>query len=380
MKRQHFRKLYFLNIVIFVVGIVVFLTGCTTDYDRGDIKEYVEETYHLKNVQVAKKAIEVEDEEGYTDYLWKVRLKDQPDVEFNVLDDYGWGSEWVTNYLHSDYESVMLAKLFKEYGKSDRISLVEEEEDGLAWTYLTGGYGNREEIRRIYDELMSFHDYVASTGYRVENSLSIDLQMENPLREQVVFGDDGYPVDDGDFYTHVTSLSDETLQQMEILYLQVCIDYRFMEQLGEFSQEEIENAVSQHDYRIAVSQSGTEDGPYIYYKDLCASRFAYGVSFGTLYEILAREGLEVSGDVWHYAFTGADGSIYEVSYDFVGESPETEYDESVEKHYYYLKDGEIVWMEAYFYNHFSERMVKELTGLEIYTGTQIAEGVVYQEL
>ena len=118
--------------------------------------------------------------------------------------------------------------------------------------------------------------------------------------------------------------------------------------------------VSEHKYQIAIIK---EDNT-TFYDDLCASQFGYGISFGTLYEILEREGFNVSGNNEHYSFADFNGNIYEISYDFINVDGKN--DES--NHYYYLKNGEPVKMAADFYNHFSANKIEEMCGLKLYIG------------
>ncbi len=62
----------------------------------------------------------------------------------------------------------------------------------------------------------------------------------------------------------------------------------------------VKEAVNESDYRLAIVR---ENGTFLY-DDLCASG-SDEVSFGTLYEILKREGFDVKGNNEHYSFTDA---------------------------------------------------------------------------
>lgn len=203
--------------------------------------------------------------------------------------------------------------------------------------------------------MKKFEAYASSSPYDIY--INANLAMENPLRYQC-----DYVIDDGDCFFYSDNIEKTTYQNALRGYLLTCLDYRFEEQLAEFSQEEIKDALSDYEQCIGISRSGNESGPYTIYEDLCANKYYYGASFSTLYEILIREGFSVNGDSWHYRFTGIDGSNYEISYDFCNYEHE---DSSGEIHlrYYYLKDGEQIPMSAFFYNHFSEQKIKEMTGL-----------------
>ena len=66
------------------------------------------------------------------------------------------------------------------------------------------------------------------------------------------------------------------------------------------------------------------------------------------------DGYDVQGDAHHYSFTAKDGSSYEFSYDF-----------RENEAYYYLKDGEKVPMDYYFYNHFVPGRLQSMFGLDV---------------
>jgi hypothetical protein len=89
-------------------------------------------------------------------------------------------------------------------------------------------------------------------------------------------------------------------------------------------------------------------------EDLVCSFFSYGISFSTIYEVLRRTGYPVYGTKDDFTFTGIDGSVYEMSESFIDND-----------WYYYIKDGEHVPMEAYFYDHFYSGELKEFTGIEV---------------
>ncbi len=95
---------------------------------------------------------------------------------------------------------------------------------------------------------------------------------------------------------------------------------------------------------------------------MCANRLSYGISFGNLYQVLVNEGIFVEGDEEHYSFYGADGNFYDISYDFINE---LQYRDKTQIGYYYMKNGEIVPMKSYFYNHFNQREVETMTGLKL---------------
>lgn len=154
-------------------------------------------------------------------------------------------------------------------------------------------------------------------------------------------------------------------------YILCALEYNLKDQLAQFSKSELEDIIANSDQCIGICR-GTS-GEYEYYTDIVYSKYLYGISFGVLYEILKREGFEVTGDENHYTVTGKNGSTYEISYEF------NNYDfvkqmygsDEIEQHkgYYYICDGNIMPMSAYFYNHFYENEIEDMFGLKLCHGT-----------
>ena len=74
------------------------------------------------------------------------------------------------------------------------------------------------------------------------------------------------------------------------------------------------------------------------------------ISFGCLYEILVRENFsDTSGSPESFKFTGADGKIYEFSYDFSEQCTPEEiqgFGLNPVKSFYYLCDGEKISLNS----------------------------------
>lgn len=147
-----------MNLIIFL------LAGCTEDYDREDIEKYVKETYQLRDFTVSRKPREVVDEEEYTDYLWTVKLKDGSGITFYVMDNYGWGSEWVTNYLYDNFDDVALEYMYEQYGGSTLLEL-EKDDEALRNVSLTADFEDRKELQEVFVELGKFSSFTEKHGY-----------------------------------------------------------------------------------------------------------------------------------------------------------------------------------------------------------------------
>lgn len=352
------------QVVCFAVMLcgIITLSGCTEEYDRADIIKYVTQNCDIKKFSVSKDYEEVEGDDGYTDKVWTVTVKGDDKLEFVVHDDFHWGMEALVNTLWDDYMYVALVHLYEEYDECELLEL-HEEKDIRTYAELVGSYDNLEELEALFEEAEDFAEYAEDCGYDIE--FYVNFRMENPLRDNC-----DRPLNDGDckgfFRTDGKTDFEDAYETAVKEYLLTSIIYRFEDKLSEFTEEEIKDAVKNCKYRVAVSKDGTDSGELVFYDDLCGKMYTSAVTFGTLYEILVREGVEVTGDSWHYSFTGADGNIYEVSYDFCDYTYYGEIGEGDEKSgYYYIRNGEKIPMDYYYYNYFWEKDVLEMTGLLI---------------
>lgn len=344
-------------IIMLVAACSMMLSGCSKKHSKADISNYVKEELGLDNFTVKSSPKQLKDEEGYTDYLWTVELNGDADISFYVIDNYGMTTIGVLNDLTDNYDAVMLEYLFDEYDEFDDIELSEYEFEGMPIFRLTGEFEDREELRSVFDELIDFSEYVEKSDYDIE--LSVYLEHQNILRNQ-----SEHEVRDGDVYINDEEITEADYEDALKTYMYACLNYRFEEQLADFTDEEIAQMLKDYEKCISILR---EDETYEFYDDLCASKYGYGISYGTLYEILVKEGYEVEGDCWEYSFVGVDGDIYEISYDYC--DYKYEYNGEEYKGYYYIKNGEKVPMGAYFHNHFLAREVKEMTGIELKIGT-----------
>lgn len=355
--KGHLKKLVALTMV-FTAGLI--FSGCVTDYERSDIENEVSENIGVKNAVVSPTYTEFEDENGYTDRIWTVMIPESG-IEFHVIDDYGWGMESVSNYLKNDYNEAVFAYIETKLPKFQHIKPYTYKKDGIFYGEITGKYQNTEELKACHDELEEMKSAFSDLGYD-DIEIRYDIQYEHPLRNVTE-----YTIDDGDLFGNTSSI--KTVDDMMTEYITTVLDYRYPE-LNSFTAEEIQLALKNYRYMVGVYRGEETDSELYqekditYYDDIIANKYGYGVSFGSLYEILSREGMNPTGDYWRYSFTGSDGSVYEISYDFSDYPFETT-DFDTQNGYYYIKDGEKIPMNYYFYNHFSASQIYEMTGLRL---------------
>ena len=237
---------------------------------------------------------------------------------------------------------------------------------------VKGEDGFTDTLWSVYDEKSDVTFYVSDDSYwpgeMLESSLTDDYDdsIFEKFMSSIKLDDLTYEIDcKGLIYDYDEA---ELKSGYEEKYLLCALDYRFDDAIADFTDQEIKEIVSDSNNveRLGI----VKDGKTVMYEDLIANGVGYGVSFGSLYEVLKREGLDVSGTDQHYSFTGKDGHVYEISYDFNDLETEDykDNDGKMIKGYYYIKDGEKTAMYAYKYNHFTANEIKEITGLEVVVG------------
>lgn len=332
---------------IMCILCLLVLCGCTKDYDRNDIRDYVKDSCGISDFKVSSEPQEMHsDEDEYTDYLWTVT--EGNGRVFHVLDNYYWGMEALTNSLACDREYVMLKELFADTSH-DMLYLYEEEWEGMLNTQIRGDYSNRRQLHLLADELK---ELLAQN--REGTGVFYDFRCMHPYRS---IGD--YEIKDADAYGRARQPQDVDISEGDTNYLLLCLDHRY-ENMNEYTKEETAAALENYPRRLAYLDQ--ESGTYVFYDDLVESRMGYGISFACLYEILKQAGFDPSGSPAHYTVSAPDGTVYEFSYDFIENDA-----------YYYLRNGEKTDTGYYFYNHFQYRKVEEMFGVSVRAAYQLEE-------
>lgn len=334
-----------ITIMILFVSVMC-LVGCIEKYDKGDIRSAARaELGHIFFI-VSSESYAVEDENGYTDNIWTIKnLK--TGVVFHVIDDHGGSIMGVTNSLKNDYDQAVIYHIYDDLPEMEYLDITTFLNDyGRYEAYILGDYTNEGELQGCYTELVGLKNVFSDLGYE-DLSIWYEVDYEHLLRTDSELlelsiadtqGNTNYEID---------------YEEMINKYIQANLFYRY-DEMNNFTEYEIETALVDYDDRVGI-YIDTEE--IIYYDNIIANGLR--ISYGSLYEILKREGYDVSGDVWHYTFTGIDGVEYEISYEFA----DYEYENGVG--YYYIADGEKTPMDAYFRSSFYIYDIKEMTGLEL---------------
>lgn len=203
--------------------------------------------------------------------------------------------------------------------------------------YLSLGtsYKDREELEQILGQMETFSEYLSHQEYPCEIYYSVRFDELQTL----INGE--YPETISSTLT-VPELRDSALKdfaEYAVVY-QLCTD--------QFSEEELTAAAdNMESYHPVVTRP---DGISVSYDDLLMLYYDDAISFGCLYEILVRENFsDTSGSPESFKFTGADGKIYEFSYDFSEQCTPEEiqgFGLNPVKSFYYLCDGEKISLNS----------------------------------
>lgn len=334
--------------------LLVCLSGCTKKYEREDIEEYVSANICLEDFTVSEKYRIRTEEDGYEDKIWTV-LDNRTGLVFHVIDDFSWTMEWVSNSLEHDYDAAVLHFVENQLPEFTMLSLDLEQEEGLYYAEINGGFANEEELRECWSELYQLRSDIRGAGYQ-DLSVFFRLAYLHPLRDAA-----GNERRQGDGWGWMDDHLD--LREMIHRYVRMALEYRYDGTYEDFPQELVRQALEGDDNMVGIYRSTDSVVPE-YYEDIVASPNYYGISFGSLYEILKREGFSPEGTPNHYRFTGTGGTVYEISYDFDDYVFESDMGDAAVG-YYYLKDGAQVPMDTSYYNHFEVDEIQEMTGLRL---------------
>ena len=321
---------------VLTAALMLALSSCTTKYEKKDIEKYVREKTGKLLFVVSDAPEDITDEDGYTDHLWTVT--EPGGIEYRVLDDYYWGMEALTNTLRDDRDAV-LAKRFFENTEHRNLKLEESMNEKMLRVEAAGTFTDRESLHQLVDEMNELMTKADDTV-----CLYCSFRFDHPSR---YIGD--YVQDDGDYRGAGRADREFSYREAEVNWLHQIIDMRCEEQLAAFTEDEIHSYVENNTNQVGIIR---DDDTVDFQPDLLASRMMYGISFGTFYELLVRTGYPAEGDRKQFTFAGIDGSEYTFSDAF-----------KKDEAYYYLKDGDIVFTEYYFYNHLKPEFVKEISGI-----------------
>lgn len=371
---------------IFALTMLSSLSGCKHAVNLGKsyIELYVRDNIGLTDFEVSPRPISARPEvSNLTDRLWTV-TDNTSGVEFHVLDDHldpGEYSLETSNELVNDYGQKLILKYADELPKLSQIAYEFADkqrvysgktydyyghirEYGFESGYLKGSYRTRTELKKLFDEVGILNEALKELEVVLPKKLDVYFRYMFEDRDGIT---DGYDAEDlADDMISVYASKEERDREYEIYepyFLEMLLWFRCDEEaLGEYTHEEIVSFVTETDYISPIGvYHGDNDRPDSY-DDITSIRLnrEAAVSFGSLFEILKRESFHVEGTARDFKFTGADGSEYEISYEFKDEPVVYDYG----YRWYYIKNGEKISLDEDHIYAFSFKQIFEMTGIK----------------
>lgn len=162
-------------IALFVLLCLVGITGCTKNNGSNDIKNYLENTIGIKNYTLSNNPTEKKDSDGYTDYYWHVKYKN---IEFDIIDDYHYGMESVTNSLKSDYNQKVMDYHYSIYSNKNNITYKNDLIYGKQSLICDASDGNKivdsTKLQQCYNNIVSFISTIDFNTYPM-SSISVEV-------------------------------------------------------------------------------------------------------------------------------------------------------------------------------------------------------------
>ncbi len=332
MKRQH------LLLSICLLSACLLLSSCGDHWQphtRREVLAYVKAQFPGEDVTVAKKFTSPLLDNGNTspDRIWECWFTDMPDVVFHV------GSRRMTGHpapmidysLYHDRDRVFREHYMEQYQTMG---------DGLSlWAVSANGdlefhFSSMTDVAQATEQLRSFYSWYEAQPhagpphYAVLELDGLPLPSSDPVTNRTCLNTS--TVLASDFHvsfcrdaTEMEELCAEMVKSYYTFYRLLCSDFS-EEDLDAYAQENWNPAWTEGEDRSTVPHL-SRDGkalPVSLFSGIGAVPYAGSglefsyVSYGGLFELLNRLGLEPVGELEHFTITGVDGIVYEFSYSF----------------------------------------------------------------
>ena len=343
--------------------ILLALTGCYHPASRGELIEWFQETYTDAPLVVSREWVEGRGRGG----SYEAYLKDKPDLVFHLESKWVYVGEHAEYYNATDFSRVYGEYYLAEYQIERPLQywqVVKDHWDQESFTLETV-YDNPEGLEAAVAELLDFHAFLA------EQCPEADVRYLFTFRSSVCPDRPSVSLGSGVVYLSAGAGDGAIRQEVADLAAELAVwsvSYGLHPEW--FSPEEMEAAL---DY----TQTPEYDGQNIYIGAWLVSDPERGdlrvpltrpesgqYTFAEIYRLLeALEWETLEGTETDFSFTGADGSLYALSYDLW----EDEYGHMLSR---CTKDGEPpqncpddgtlpIWWS-----------LEEMTGLEFQTGNE----------
>jgi len=334
------------SLVLVAIILALAFTGCRIEhYEDDEIAEWAKENFDTPVVISDDYFTRPSGEDGkWEDRVWTAYLKDMPEIQFEIISHEFYGMESIDHSIVCTYKYEYGKYLFSQCDPELQAFFEHHKDDERYSGYhLRGLFSDRQELTEMITKALRLEEYMEEQG--ASECIRFVLAYDDVLAE----------VDDTDVFayacgTEAIKAAEKELEEEFVLY---AADYRLA--LDQFTYDELVSAVSVSDQRFVVTRA---DGSQVSYPDLALSCFGYGMSFGSLYEVLAREGFPVAGIPEEFSVIGVSGDVYEFSYSF-NDMPF----ENGKNGYYYIRNGSSIPMSYYFYNHINNKLFEEISGM-----------------
>ncbi len=334
-----------ISLILAAILVLTVFAGCRTEhYASDDIVLWAEEYIGNDVVISDEPVIRESGLDGYDDLVWSAYRKSLPEVEFEIFSHRFYGGESINYSIETTYWYEYGRHYFEQYKEEYGTDLVPYDAGRTNGAYyLLAGFADRDELSDIVRQAISIEEYMYQLGG--VDYISFRFEYDDILAMKS-------SADVSDFCAGYGEL-DETEEILLRELAMYAADYRLLPDT--FTDEELEAAIDYFDRRFEITRA---DGSVVSYSDLTLNRFGHGMSFGTVYEVLSREHFSVTGSPEAFCVSGISGDIYEFSYSF-NDMPY----ENGEDGYYYIKNGEKLPLEYYFYNHIKSDFFEEISGM-----------------
>lgn len=317
------------------LAAVLLLGGCNEGpwlFTSRQAREHLENRYPGEAIQMRKRGLN----------NWVCWFEDLPEAVFQISIATRGGDPVPAyhNVLSSNAPEVVwnyyLNSYLKEGGCLDAWEIQRARMDGSA--YLSLEYTSMEQVRTASEQLQAFYRWTEGKPHRAflqagsyYFSFADSLLPWDSLSDSIRVCTQG-PEDSLD---DITAQCAGKLMEYYAFYNLSCADFT-REELAAFAAERWDWVTMDG---LLYIWEGEEPFPAERFAGIGADHRL--ISYGGLYEMLIRLGMEVEGTPEHFSFIGADGAAYEFSYDFCREvRPTREKDPHIT--WYYLRNGYMV--------------------------------------
>lgn len=348
----------FSNLIALLTGCLLLslLPGCGDHWrphTRWEVLSYVAEQFPGEQVIVAKDfTTPLSDNSNPSSaYIWDCQFADMPDVIFHVTSRRLSASDVpILDYsLNNDRDRVFCDYYIEQYrAMADHLSLWATASDGD----LEFQFSSMANVPQAAGQLCAFYDWFEAqlhVGRPPYANISLDglslpsgypLIYPTSLNTTAALAAARWP----SFHdaASIKELCAEMLKTYYAFYRLPCPDFS-QEELETFAHESWDSAWTEGESRTTVPHL-SQDGqavPVELFSGIgvipmagSGLQFSY-LSYGGLFEVLVRLGLEPEGGPEAFTVIGADGAFYEFSYHFT----DTDEDHIL---WYYKRNGEPV--------------------------------------